>query len=601
MQTFTVFSGWARRSEFFRPDDPCVPSALREPSVPPELSGVRVPLPARKKDYTCCARTAGALWMGAPNGLTRLAFSPEREADRVMYFSAKKDLPDPNVRAVFAPDPDIEQVWVLTDTAAVLLTLSEISAEEKARLLAEESRRYVDRHGMVSQKQLTVPWDPSSAVSYGHSDNSGTFTAGFALGELFRYAYLKRTRGPENAQTVSARANAVRATEACQLLCYIARRGNGFVARTYITPDEPLPNDGFFYRMENGRAVCLDTGEARRAGRVGRIIPAAAPVPARLCHLFTDEGFTLEGLRYKGDTSSDEITLHFLLMYHAHTILGEEDPELDDIIKTSAKNILGHILDNGLEMVECDGNPTTWAKWSERYFATRLGWSDACLNAAELLMYHKVVMAITGETGRWAESYRELTQEKGYAQLTAKHDMRFTISAGLSDLEQVEELMYGDNMLATAAYWTLITLEEDEDLKALYRQGYKGWNGTFRREHNPGYDFPYMLACPDETVDTERLVDWFRRHPVSRMAAPCGVTQRWDAPLRRRFGGMQEVSWLLPPDEHPVTKYDRDPYDYTDSFNGENGEYVLESAYVYTFAYWLGKYSGILADEEADA
>ena len=28
-------------------------------------------------------------------------------------------------------------------------------------------------------------------------------------------------------------------------------------------------------------------------------------------------------------------------------------------------------------------------------------------------------------------------------------------------------------------------------------------------EHNPGYDIPFMLSCPDEEVDLERMASWF--------------------------------------------------------------------------------------------
>ena len=140
------------------------------------------------------------------------------------------------------------------------------------------------------------------------------------------------------------------------------------------------------------------------------------------------------------------------------------------------------------------------------------------------------------------------------------------------------------------SYWLLIALEEDPELKALYRKGYQGWDGTFRREHNPLYDFAYLLSCPDRTVDTEKLTDWFRRFHVTRLTSSVSVSERYDVPLRRRFGGMEETSWLLPPDEHYITKYDRNPY----AYGGWSSLRVVESCYPYTCAYWLGRYYGII-------
>ena len=597
MQKITLTDSLARYVTFFAPDDPAVPAAPGWDVTPvPDLSEIRRPLPSRRRDYTCAAKTAKALWLGAPNGLTRYAPDEPREADRVMYFSANRELADNNVLAVYAPDANKEAVWVRTENGVSHIELKVIGAQEKAEILTNESLNFVDRHGMVTQKELKIARDPASAVPYGHSDNSGTFTCMFAVGELCKYAVYKRTLGEGHAKTQAAKKSAIRACEACLLLCYISRRGNGFVARTYITKDEPVPDDGLFYRITGGKATCLPLTQAKERGIAGRVIDASAPIPARLRHMYEDEGYTIDDITYKGDTSSDEITHHYLLFYFIHEILGEEDPELDALVKDRAKAILDHILTHNNALTECDGEPTTWAKWNKEYFSTPLGWSDGCLNAAELLSYLKITMHVTGEQGRWAQAYKRLAVNEGYAYLTTLHDARFFMSAASQGLEQVEELMYGDNSLATCAYWMLITLEKDEALLGLYKAGYKGWNGTFRREHDPAYDFPYMLCFPEEELNTQMLTDWFRRQLITRVCSTASIDARKDAPCRIRRGGMKETGCLLPPDEHNVTKYDRNPLSYLKE-HGERGLYWLESCYVYTYAYWLGRYYGIITEE----
>ncbi len=594
MQKITLTDSLARYVTFFAPDDPAVPAALGQKKTPvPDLSGVRRPLPSRRRDYTCAAKTAKALWLGAPNGLTRYAPDEKRDADRVMYFSANRELADNSVLALYAPDAAKDAVWVRTETGVSYIELKVLGAEEKAEILTNETLRFVDRHGMVSQKELRTARDPASAVPYGHSDNSGSFTCMFAVGELCKYAVLKRTLGEADAKTQAAKKSTVRACEACLLLCYISCRGNGFVARTYITKDEPVPDDGLFYRITNGKATCLPLTQAKERGIAGKVIDASALIPARLRHMYEDEGYTIDDITYKGDTSSDEITHHYLLFYFIHEILGEEDPELDALVKDRAKAILDHILTHGNALTECDGEPTTWAKWNKEYFGTPIGWSDGCLNAAELLSYLKITMHVTGEQGRWAQAYKRLAVDEGYARLTALHDARFFMSAASQGLEQVEELMYGDNSLATCAYWMLITLEKDETLLKQYKEGYRGWNFTFRREHDPAYDFPYMLCFPEEALDTRLLTDWFRRQLITRVCSTASIDARMDVPCRFRRGGMKETSCLLPPDEHNVTKYDRNPLSYRRE-HGERGLYWLESCYVYTYAYWLGRYYGII-------
>jgi hypothetical protein len=577
--------------KLFAKDSPEVPAALLSAKAEkPDLAGFPYPLPSAKSEYTCFAEgNGGVLWLGATTGLTRYDPNAGREVDKIMYFSKDRDLADNSVQALYAEGAN---VWVLTETAVAFIEMSVITMEEKANILLQESVDIVDRHGMMSQKGLAVPRDLSSKLPYGESDNDGCFTSGYAIAELLHYAVKKRELGPDHPEVRRVRAIAMRSVEATLLLMYIARRGNGFIARTYLTKDEPVPN-GQFYRITDNKATPIDNERAQKKGLVGMVIDASAPVPERLTKYFREEGYTIDDIIYKGDTSSDEVTLHFLHLYFAHEIFGKEDPELDDLIKTAAKNSLRHFIDHGYEMHECDGQATTWAKWSLEYFDTGMGWSDACLNAAEMLMYHKVVMHITGEEGKWKESYEHLLS-LGYADLTTKHFNRFNQMSTLGGMEPSEDLMYGDNMLATAAFWGLMLTETDEELLKKYREGYLSWNHVLHREHNPGYDFPFILSCPDEKIDMERIADWFYRFHPSRLAASVSTTLRRDIPQRTCLGGYKEVSAVLPPDECFIAKYDRNPLQLRDEDSG--GVRCVESCYVYTFAYWIGRYHGLIEE-----
>ena len=589
---------FAREIKIYEKNHRDVPPQLFENianGVPAELEEISVALPSGKNSYTCHAKTDRALWIGADNGLTRYEADAQYAQDKVMLFSAERHLADNKVLSLYVPDTRLDSVWVLTETAVSHVSLVKITGEEKAKRLTEQTHKYIDRHGLVTQRYLTKPREPDSRVPYGHSDNSGAFTAAFAIGELFRYAYYREKYGKEHPLSADAKKSAVRATEACQLLMYISCRDNGFVARTFLTPDEPVPDDGLFYRIENGRARCLTTTESKKRNLDGFEIPAVYCVPKRLAHLYEDEGHTVEGIVYKGDTSSDEITPHYMLMYFAHLILGEEDRELDGIIKTSAKNTLRHIISNGNRLMECNGKPTKWGRWDKKHFRFGIGWADAPLKTAELLMYHKVVMAITGEKGEWEESYNRLVKEDNYAYLSTLHEKRLKILSAICRREPVEGMMYGDHIVAVGAFWLLNMLEEDEKLKEIYKNGLRSWNGTLRREHNPMYDFPFMLTCPEDEIDTDLLADWFRRQNASCLAASVNVTNREDVKCVERLSGKKETSKLLMPDERPITKYDRNPYDFLDE-DIANGTCLLESCYVYTTAYWLGKYYGFIAE-----
>lgn len=577
-----------RFCSFYQPGDEKIPAELMNyKNEKPDLTDFPYPLPSKKSSYTCFAKTGDIEWYGAENGLTRYDKNAEREEDIVMYFSAPRDLLDNNVKAIM---PQGESVWVLTATGAAFIEMRMITMEEKAQLLLDESVKYVSRRGMFSQKHLTEARNLDSILPYGHSDNDGCFTSGFAIGEVLKYATYKREKGIDHPDTAEAKKVATRAVEACLLLMHIHCRGDGFVARTYLAPDEPVPDDGIFFKLNNGKAVCIETTEAKKRSCVGVEIDASAPVPERLARLYTDLGYTIDGMVYKADTSSDEISLHVLQMLFAHKYLACDDPELDELIKLSMAGLMNHIIDHGYELHDFTGKPTSWAKWSAEYFETEFGWVDGALNSAQVLMYLLATMKITGEQGKWRESYDYLVNELGYADMTEKHFDRLYQASISMGFDYTEDIMYGDHMLAVASFWGLCMLEKDEALLKKYRNGFKSWRTSLAREHNPGYDLPYFIACPDEKPDLDKLAGWFYRFNKSRLAAGVSLVGRHDVPVKTLRAGAKEISVQLPPDETFIAKYDRNPLAYKNEDSG--GVMCVESCYVYTFAYWIGRFFG---------
>ena len=254
----------ARFCKQYRTEDPAVPRELfSAQSTAPDLTGFPLPLPSRKQDYTCYAQDGDVIWYGATTGLTRYEPNADREDLVMQFFAADRDLQDNYVIALLPKDGGL---WVRTETGVTRIETRLIGAEEKALMLLHESQRIVDRRGMYSQRTLAVPRDLDSAVPYGHSDNDGGFTAGFAVGELYHYAVNKREKGTDHPETIEARAAAVRACEACLLLMHIHGRGDGFLARTYMCPDEPVPEDGVYFRLHGEKATCIDTPSTRERG-----------------------------------------------------------------------------------------------------------------------------------------------------------------------------------------------------------------------------------------------------------------------------------------------------------------------------------------------
>ncbi len=595
---YTLRPHLTRKITVLSKDDPSIPQELFSvKSEAPDLDGFPCPLPSKKSDYTCFAcGNNGVIWYGAKTGLTRYDPNAKTDEDKIMYFSAYRHLEKDEVDALLADGDDI---WALTGDHVSHIEMVMLSARQKADILLEETNKYVKRRGMVSQRHMKVPRDLSTMYPHAESDNDGCFTAAHAVGEMYHYAVLKRELGKNDPKTQEVFKGAVEACEACLLLMYIHGRPEGFIARSYHALGEPVPDDGHFYKRDGKEAYCIETSASKRSGRAGERVPCDYPIPERLRHLLTDYGYTEDGVTYKADTSSDEVSGHFLQMKIAHDLLGPDDPELDEIIKDAAKRTLTHIINSGYEFAEHSGKPTTWGKWSRRYFeGDPIGYVDAALNTGELLFYLKATMHITGEKGIWQETYDKLVAE-GYADLTLQHFDRIFQGATRETCSPEEDLMYGDNMLATETFWMLCTLEEDPVLLNKYREGFKTWKLSLLREFMPGYEFPFALSVPDEKIHLERCAQWFYRFEISRYAAHVNM-HRHDAPIKekRTFDEHQanETSLKLPPDEIPITKYDRNPYDITPGMYSPST--CVEGCYVFTFAYWIGTYYGLIDEED---
>lgn len=577
-----------RFSTFYSLDDTNIPAQLFEAEASaPDLRNFPYPLPSAKKEYACFCEQNGVMWYGAQTGLTRYDKNADRDSMRVMYFSADRDIPDNNVRKLYA---DGEKLWVLCDTGAASIEMKMLTAEEKALLMTEETLKYVSRRGMMSHHDLAEKRNLESILPYGECDNDGGFTATYVLGEIFRYAYCKREYGQNDERTKAAYKTAMDGLEVCLLIMNIPGRQDGFIARTYLTTDEPVP-DGFFYKKNGDTALCITNEASLRRGIAGKKIDASRPVHPRLAKHYRDYGYSDDDIIYKGDTSSDEVTIHFAMMKAATDHLVGDDAELKEIIRDTTERLMAHIVDNGYQLNECDGKPTTWAKWNEEYFHTEDGWPDAPLNSAELLMYLRTAYYITGNE-RWIKEYYHLINDCGYADKGLLHFDRFNDYATAVGADPAEQVMYGDNQLCVQSYYGLLALEDDPVLREKYINGLRTWDHSLLREVTPAYFLPLKSVYDGMPVDVEGMTDWFIHFNVSRLASGTSTVGRADVPKRRLTGGYCETGYLLQPDERFISKLDRDPLEYKNQDSG--GMYCVECCFPYTYAYWFGKYNNMI-------
>ncbi len=451
----------------------------------------------------------GAVWHGTPQGVMRV----DRTGNQ--YFAGKRYLPDDEVLQL-APDKSAG-MWVRTRTGVSHIELRPMTLEAKAAFFEKRVHGRHDRHGLVSPSNLRVPGDVTTNQMR-DDDNDGLWTSMYAAAECFRYAV---TKSPE------ALANATKSTNAVLFLEEVAGK-RGFPARSYIRKGEPMPADGQWHWTAGGQYY------------------------------------------WKGDTSSDEIVGHMFLYAIATDLL--PDAALKKRIRETTARIMDHILDHGYYLIDVNGKPTTWGRWSPQYFKENPG--DSPLNSMELLSFLKTAAHITGNP-KYESEYQKAAFEMGYAKLATRYK------------ELREEINYSDEELAMLPFYCLFRYERNEDLlNRYYRPALEAWWENEKREDNPLWTFIYATAQPKPSFD--HAVARLYRMPMDTIEWTVKNSHRKDVVMDTGLDRSQnrQSKSLLPPDELPVMKWNSNPFA-VDGGNDGRGE---DDGAAFLLPYWMGRY-----------
>jgi hypothetical protein len=494
---------------------------LSDSTVPDVLRSNAVPLPAG--NITAAVRsTDGALWLGSTQGLVRLDFSaPNR--DQRQYFAGRRYLQDDFVEQII-PDEN-GGIWARTRTGVSHIEIRSMTLAQKAEFFEKRIRARHDRYGLVSGSHLLVAGDPSSN-KVRDDDNDGLWTAMYAAAECFRYGV---TKSPE------ALANARKSIEAVLFLEEVAGK-RGFPARSYIRKGDPMPQGGEWHWTSDGQYY------------------------------------------WKGDTSSDEIVGHFFIFSIAFDLL--PDTDLKQRIASTAKRIMGHIVDHGYNLVDLDGKPTRWGWWGPERLKEES--EEYPLNSLQLLSFLKTTAHITGEP-RFLAEYKKVATDLHYIDW-------------INHLEEYRtHLNYSDEELAMLPYYCAFKYEKDPALLSGYRKGVDQWWKNIQREANPLWTFIYLTGQPEAHVDLPAVVWTLYRMPMDTIEYTVQNSNRPDmiwAAGRDRFR-RREVLNLLPPDERPVMKWNGNPF-VVDGGAGGHGE---DDGAAFLLPYWMGRYHGFIVGE----
>ena len=208
------------------------------------------------------------------------------------------------------------------------------------------------------------------------------------------------------------------------------------------------------------------------------IHPADRPVRAELPrHEWRGGAPGAREFRYRGDVSKDQ---YFGVLLAYATVTSEfdldatsGDRELHALITEPARAVADHIWENGLNIIDADGERTRHGDLAGYFLGIPIG-----PNAQLALGFQLLAHRLSGET-RFRQRYKELL-ERGYAEATANN--KFEIFGRTN---------HNNDNMATFGLYALTTLEPDASVRTIYEESLAE---LWRVTRHEGYSF-FHAAC----------------------------------------------------------------------------------------------------------
>jgi hypothetical protein len=460
-------------------------------------------------------------WVGTERGAIRV----RRGADRVEYFAGHRWLPDDRVTGIGF---DSDATWIETPKGFARIEYRSFTLDEKSAAFVERVQKRHNRWGLTADSHLRIPGDPSSNETVS-SDNDGLWTAMYVAAEAFRYKVTGAAQARENAR---------RGMQAIMRLEAITGRP-GFPARSFIRVGvDAQPKDGEWHDTPDGQ------------------------------------------WRWKGDTSSDEIVGHYFVYPIYFDLVADEGEK--PALRAAIERITTHILDNGYQLIDMDGERTRWGWW-----APDLIWEDpdeTGLRALHLLSHLRVALHMA------ADSARRARVQAAYDDLITPH--RYHLLVRNQKVMVPGHINHSDDELAFLSYYPLLRYESDPKLLEVYRDSLERSWQIERPERSPLWNFIYAAGTGAKEFDREASLNTLREIPMDQIKWNVSNAHRRDVPvdtLADRFKRRQALI-VLPYDELPLWKWNANPY----SLDGGSGGASEGDGVYFLLPYWMGRFHGLI-------
>ncbi len=480
----------------------------------------------------------GSIWVGTGAGGARF------ENEQWLVRHGRRWLLSDDVRHIVFDSNGA--AWVATGKGVSRWIQTNLTLAAKAQQFDSILRaRHIRPPGIVEKCRLRLPGDLSTSAPE-DDDNDGGYTAVYLAMESYRYA---ATGDPE------ALAAAKHAFDTLEFLRQVTGI-DGFIARTVVPADWQSVHDPNVSLSEEDWAEEW-AGDPRNKRVPLRWRPSA------------------DGQwRWKGDTSSDEITAH-MFGYYIYYELAADDADRARV-RTQIARIVDHLIRNGYLLTDEDGRHTRWGVWAPERLNHDPDWAmERGINSVEMLSFLKLAHEVTGED-KYARHYRGLIEEHHYAQNALE-------APNLNPAWRT----YIDTELLAFAYPALLALETDASLRQTYRMSFERWHDSIRADANPFFEFLYAVYADPEHANLTGALAFLRDVPLDLIRWTMDNSNREDLQLRRApVMEVLQTSRLLPPAEICYTRTDQNPWA---AVQGDDGRTESDGVF-FLLPYWMGRY-----------
>lgn|GEM_PF-25685 len=515
----------------------------------------RRPLGAWHRSLPCADLTVmevmnGQLWFGSAAG----AFVPGADG-HFSYYASERWLPGDHVVSM-GQGPD-SAVLVMTDKGLGKICFEWMSLEQKAAFYEKIVRQRHIRYGFYSDYSGTKEGDVSTAEMRPH-DSDNLWTSMYLVGEMFRYLVTHDAGAKENYY-------------------------ESFDAMERLFTLSGIP--GLFGRCIERRGL-EEFKEEYRQNIETYWYPGYARTPSSWHHS-PDSAWD-----WRGSSSSDQAVGQFFSL----TLVAQytDDPQLKERAVGLIDQLAGYILDNGLRLIDVDGRPTLWGLWGPEYvnrFPDMVG--DKKLYSSNIISFLQTAWHFTGKE-KYKDKAMELLYRYHYLQNLTRPVRGIGQAPDTADAWS-KELSGGwnnsDDEMYFLAYWGLFPYALDKTLQTQFGEAIRDhWD--YKRSAKDGlWDLCYGAITGASVFDLDSAIWELRRMPLDLINWNISNSGRKDIVFLPLNSLEQYTREVLPPDERPENKHNRNFFRLDDKGNG-GGE--LGGGDVFLLPYWMGRYFGAI-------